>query len=764
MAVQKLTMLERQGSGGLQPAALPPPDGDAPGLSLAEVVGTLRRRLRLILVVIVAGTLLAAALGQAFTPKYTATAAVVIDATDSSFFEVLADRMPEGVSPDRINTEIELITSRSHLHRVMGELDLYDAPWFQPPVAEDASGVEIHLPEPLRTLAGVLPETWLIKIGVAEEALTPVEEAAPEIRQAAALERFRKRLEVSQQNAAQVIAINVTLPDPGAAARIANGIAESYVTSQVEYKRELASQAAGWIEDRLGELQASVQDAERQVQEYQTEKGLALNAEGGTLNDQRLVDLDQQRRELRAQLIEREAKLNQIRALQRAPGGNGALAGQLDSPLLATLQADMVAREREIAELGQTFGPNHPQMLNLRADRAALQARFDIEVERAVGALEDEIAVISSRAGIIDQDLNRLQGENARERQDMVRLNEYQRQAVANQELYEIFLRQFKENQQRIEMMVADARLISRAVPPEEASTPGPPVFALVGFTVSVMFGSLLAFLTERLDDRIRNTDAIERQLGLGTLGILPKLKKRGARRWPGRYIAERPFSSFAEAARSIITTLRMHNYGAASPVVMVTSALPREGKTTLSISLAAAAARSGLKTLLIDLDLRCPTLDDRLAGRHDLPGLVDHLHDELPRSELIHHDADSGIDFVAVGDPPHNPLEILQSPRLRHLIETWRREYDHVIIDSAPVLAVTDTRVATRLVDRVIIAARWQKTDIGALSHALRSLLDVDAEIAGCVLTGVDMNKYKLYARGDAGSYYKRYRRYYLE
>jgi capsular exopolysaccharide synthesis family protein len=294
--------------------------------------------------------------------------------------------------------------------------------------------------------------------------------------------------------------------------------------------------------------------------------------------------------------------------------------------------------------------------------------------------------------------------------------------------------------------------------------TPGPKVFGLIGFTLSLMLGSLLAFLVEGLDRRVQSGAGIERDFGVDVLGVLPLITGREARQYPARYIAERPFSGFAEAARSIVTSLRMSEQGPAAPVLMITSALPEEGKTTLSISLAAAAANAGLKVLLIDLDLRRPTLGERLAEAPVEGGLVDFLNGTLPRERLIQHEPRSGIDFIVVGGQPHNPLELLQSPKLRRLIETARRDYDQIIMDCAPALAVTDARVATRLADRVIVAARWRRTGADAVGSALRVLLGVRAEVAGCVLTAVNMNQYRLYASGEAASYYKRYRRYYVD
>jgi polysaccharide biosynthesis transport protein len=294
--------------------------------------------------------------------------------------------------------------------------------------------------------------------------------------------------------------------------------------------------------------------------------------------------------------------------------------------------------------------------------------------------------------------------------------------------------------------------------------TPGPKVFGMVGFTLSLMFGSLLAFVVEGLDRRVQSGGAIEREFGVNVLGVLPLIPGREARQHPAQYVAERPFSGFAEAARSIITGLRMSDQGSAAPVLMITSALPEEGKTTLSISLAAGAANAGLKVLLMDLDLRRPTLEERVAEAPVQGGLVDFLNGDLPRERLIQHEPKSGIDFIVVGGQPHNPLELLQSPKLRRLIETARREYDQIIIDCAPILAVTDARVATRLADRIILATRWRRTGSDAVGSALRVLLGVRAEVAGCVLTAVNMNQYKLYASGEAASYYKRYRRYYID
>jgi succinoglycan biosynthesis transport protein ExoP len=762
MAVRMLHSGQRPGL-SVHPAALPPPPGGGPGqegLSLDQIRRVFRRHLSLILTVVIVGTGLALLVGSKLTPHYTATAAVVIDRSDAQLLDVIDDG--RGIPVDStVETEIELINSRSLLGRVMADLNLFDDPEFRPPVSASRANLTVDLPEPLSTIVSALPDSWLKAVGAAEDGLTPAEAEDQRNVAAATVERFTRLLEVTQAGGANVIEINYTSRDQDKAARVANGVAEAYVNAQVERKRRAAGSAASWLADRLTELQQDVQQAEQEAAEFRATQGLFNSGpgDGGTLNDQKILDLNRQLVALRAEKRALEAKLNRARASDFE-----ALAEELNSSLIATLRGEEASLLRQEAELAQTYGPRHPTMINLRAEIGGVRDKIRIEVERGVRSLADDLSTLESQEQIIAQDLEELKHEDAREGQAEVRLRELERQAEANRQLYESFLRRYKEAQEQEQIVAPDARIISVAETPVKSVTPGPKVFGMIGFTLSLMFGSLLAFLVEALDRRVRSGGAIEREFGVNVLGVLPLITGREARQRPAQYVADRPFSGFAEAARSIVTSLRMSEQGAAAPVLMITSALPEEGKTTLSISLAAAAANAGLKVLLMDLDLRRPTLEERVAEVPVEGGLVDFLNGSLPREQLIQHEPKSGIDFIVVGRPPHNPLELLQSPKLRRLIETARREYDQIIIDCAPILAVTDARVATRLADRIILATRWRRTGSDAVGSALRVLLGVRAEVAGCVLTAVNMNQYKLYASGEAASYYKRYRRYYVD
>ncbi len=290
-------------------------------------------------------------------------------------------------------------------------------------------------------------------------------------------------------------------------------------------------------------------------------------------------------------------------------------------------------------------------------------------------------------------------------------------------------------------------------------------MFATVGFAVSTMLGTFLALLLERVNGRVRSASALEHALGIPVLGLMPRLPSRRARERTARYVTDKPLSEVTEAARSILTAAGLEAPGTPSGVLLVTSALPGEGKTTLSIALAAAVAAAGHKVLLVDLDLRRPKVARRLQARvRGAPRVVDCPADALPLEWPVQREPHSGIDFidfVVDGQPPRRPLTLVQSAALRELVVAARRDYDYVILDSAPLLAVAEARIATRLVDRVVLATRWRRTDLEAVAHAARILQQVRAEIAGCVLTDVDMRKYRLYAT-DAGSYHGHHRGYY--
>jgi len=303
--------------------------------------------------------------------------------------------------------------------------------------------------------------------------------------------------------------------------------------------------------------------------------------------------------------------------------------------------------------------------------------------------------------------------------------------------------------------------MISPANPPLRPSTPGPKVFAVLGFGASGVLAVLLALLIERLSDGLRSEAQVRQVLGLARIGLVPRLGrhlKPGSH--PHKHLIERPFSAYTESIRSVFSALKVADRQEPGKLILVTSAVPGEGKTTLALSLAVSAAQAGERVLLVDLDLRRPRVLERL-DRERLPGICECIAGEATLQDVIISDPDSRVDVLGTGRPTFNPTAVLQSPRFAPMLRALQ-SYDRVIIDSPPVLAVSDAQLLAAAVDKVLLVVRWQKTGRELARNAASILRQAQATILGAVITQVDVKKHMRYGYGDVGDCYHKYKGYY--
>lgn len=736
---------------------------DSEMIDLVGIFGVLRRRKWSIAAITIAGTVTAYLYGSSVVPIYNAEATLLVEPSDSSVAEL--DPVNADLSADfnDIATQIRLLQSHNYQARVMEDLGLFDDPEFNSalvdPDAPPKSALTKFIEQPLDTVLAWLPSEWLITSGTAQE--PALESVAPYRTRERALNKFRDSVEFLSDPVAYIITIGFNSPDPEKAARIANRIAEIYVDDQLNNKIFATDRTSAWLEDRLAELEVELREAEEKVGEFRS-RNLVGEGEGMTLTQQELSDLNRDLIVARGELAEKQAKLRLVRDLRNSGRSLDSIAEVTSSPLIVSLRQEETQLLREEAELASLYGERHPRMVWLRNEKQNLEAKIASEVERIILTLENDLSVTATRIASIEAQLGEVKTQNVSDQAAEVQLAQYERQADSTRALYEAFLNRFKETREQLEIVQPDVRIVSMASPPTQPTTPGKKIFAVAGFVISFGLGTLLAIVLDRFDRGIRSGRQIEQKLGLHTLALVPRLDRLKKNQKPYQYLMEKPLSAYAEAIRSIYMAVKLSNVDREPKVVLATSSLPQEGKTTFAVSLATFAARSHKRVLLIDLDLRHPSVHREL-GWQVSGGLVEYMANERSLEEVIHHDLETGLHFLPIKGQTTNPTDLLDSQKMRLLIESLRESYDYIVLDSAPLASVTDTRVAALLADKVLFCLRWGQTMLGAAEDSVHALAEVGIEPAGAVLTMVDMKRHARYGYGDVGQYYTQSQKYYV-
>ncbi len=738
-------------------------EDDQDSIDLGELFGILWRRKWLIAALVVLGTTVATVAGMQIEKRYTATAALMLEPKDEQVVNL--QQVVAGLTGDipALATQVRLLTARDQIAKVMDDMHLFDDPEFNPALdPENASGnLDYAVGGPIERVLAMLPENLLIASGLAKEKLPVLESEAPSLNRQAAVDRFAKNYEVRLDDPSYVMLVSFTSDDPQKAADIANRVTQIYVDDQIASKSAATTKAAGWLDERLQALKDEVEQAERKVEQFRSDHDI-VSARDISLNDQQLADLNQQLIESRAELAGAEAKLRLARDMHGGGAGLDTIAEVLNSPVIIALrsqESDLLRRENE---LKQQFGSRHPLIQQMATEKKQLYGKISAEVARITSNLGNQVEVIRTRVSTLENELDKAKGTTVKDRDAEIQLRELQRQADASRALYEQFLQRSKETREQQQLIEADAKIISVAAAPDKPSTPGPRLFGAVGFAGSLVVGSLLSLLLERRDRGLRSSRQIERLLGQQPLALVPRLDRLKRNQKPHQYLMAKPLSAYTESIRSVLTTLKLSSIDNPPKVILVTSSLPQEGKSTFVASLATFAARSQKKVILVDLDLRHPSVAREL-GRPVAAGIVEFMVGDRTLDEVVQHDPASGLDFLPVKRQTANPTDLLDSQKMRLLIETLRQTYDYVFLDCAPVMSVTDSRVAALLADRVVFCVRWSKTPQDAVTLSFETLRQTNVPIGGVVVTQVDVKKHAQYGYGDVAQYYGKYQDYYV-
>lgn len=728
--------------------AQPYAQGEAvePIVDVRAIWQVLRRRAAVILGIVACITVATLLVVFQLTPLYTATTLVLLDPREQQVVDIEA--VMSGLPPDSavVDSEVEVLRSRRLAARVVDQLNLMEDDEFNSALQEP----------------GLLASLNPMALFSQDEQLDPETSRQRQLNRV--IDEFHSRLGVGRRGLTYVIAIRFTSEDAAKATQIANKTAELYILEQLEAKYEATKRANEWLNGRLSELRNEVRAAEEAVEIYRRDNDL-VSTSGLTVNEQQLAELSGQLILARADLAEKEATFRRFQELRRSGSGTDTLANVLQSPVIAQLRQQEAEVDRRRAELSSRYGDRHPEMIKVRAERRDLAVAISREVTRTVANVENEVEVTRTRVSSLESSLRDLEGRSGEGGLKEVRLRELESDGEAIRNLYESFLERFKQTSEQTNLQESDARVLSGATVPTEPSYPNKPLFLLLALLLSGMAGVGVAFLLEHLDDAFSTVRQLEEKLGLPHLASVPDVAseigsgKLGA---PFDVILKRPLSAYSEAFRALRSGITLSDVDSPPKVVMITSALPADGKTTTAISLARAAAAAGLRTVLLDCDLRRPSVHKSLKVK-PTAGVVEFLAGQASLDEVLVSDKDGGLLFLPVNSGAANPPDLLGSQHMKTLLDSLRKEFDFIVIDSAPVLPVVDSKVLSRFVDKVVFVVKWRDTPRDAAANAVRELREAGADMAGLVFERLDLKRQKRYSYGDSGYYYGRYSKYYI-
>ena len=737
------------------------------------VVKVLRRRRVVILVTILLLTGLSALLAYVPTPQYTASASLLLGARATRAGNTEAVRGAPPQDRSTIETQIRLLESRSFIRDLVERLDLLADPEFNLALRGDrgvAGLVRRHLPNALGWLPkalGWLPKAWLVEAGIAMPSSAPTPDGAavpPDGRRLElATDRFLARLDVVQLGEAHVLSVQFTSPDPAKAARIANAVANGYIAQELATRQADVARRRSWLSQRLEQLRVDVLHAEDAIATYRA-KHQRLEDQGTRLGAVQMGALNTELIATQAELKAKQAKLDVLRKL-RADGADFETIPEIaSSPVIANLRQQQSDLRRQEAQAAQEYGPRHPKIIQLEAEQQEIVLKIHNEIQNILSADEREVAIVQNREQMLRDSLEQAQSAMAATRQAEVELGELERTAETSRTLYKTFLDRDQKLTEQQDALEPGIQLISSAAPPTTPSFPRPPLIIGVGFTGSLIVATLLAFVVESLESGLRSGRQIETALKVPSLALVPRVTRPKGKLKLHQYLIAKPRSDYAEAVRAVQIALQYSNPDRPPQIVLVTSSLPGEGKTTLALSLGASAAAAGHKTVVVDLDLRHPSVRRELNQSGMAPGLVELISGEATLEQVTHIDrAQPNLHIITVRRNPANPVDLLASQKMAALMAQLRNRYRYVILDAPPMLGISDTRIAVPLADTTLFVVRWGKTKAEVAQNSMAALNECRAPVAGAVLTQVNLRRHARRAYGDAMQYYGKYKQYYM-
>ena len=713
--------------------------------SLREYLRVLIKRKWLVISCVVGIFAVVAVASLRQTPIYEAYGQIAVNKSDSNLITFKDNVQVVDYDPNDLDTEVHIIQSDLLALQVIRQLNLDKRPEFGGHPDQTQGNL---VADPLQTDSR---------------------------RTSSVLGSFRGNLHVTLIPNTRIIEIHYTSTDPQLAASVVNTLAATYVEQNFKTKFESTMQASDWLSKQLIDLQMKVETSQEKLVRYQKEHEILGNDEKQNITTEKLDELNKELTVAESDRMQKEAVYRQTQSNDPLVVASAILAeaGGSTSPLLDKLREQEAALKIQVAEINTQFGPSYPKVAQLNNQIKEIDHQLQTETNKAVDHFRGQYLAALQRENLLHDSFEKQKQEANKLNESAIEYSLLKRDVESNRTLYEGLLEKLKEAGVTAGLRSNNFRILSAARTPYSPVEPNIPRNLAFALVLGIISGVGLAFLLENMDNTVRTPEQAQALSALPSLGMIPlgsKTTSHGSRNrlalTSSKEAVEtvtqvRPQSQMAESYRALRTSLLLSNLGAPPKVIMVTSARPQEGKTTTSINTAIVLAQKGVRVLLIDADLRRPSIHKTL-GMGPRSGLSNVLTGSATLQQtIVTSPVLQNLFILPAGTAPPNPAELLASSNMKDLVAELRGQYDHIVVDTPPTLSVTDAVVLSSRADATILVIRSGQTTKQALRRSRDILMQVNAHVAGVLLNAVDLTSPDYYYYYE---YQGKYTHYYQE
>jgi capsular exopolysaccharide synthesis family protein len=673
-------------------------------------------------------TLLAALYAISMKPVYRASATLLIEGQAPNVVSIADVYGADTHTQQYYETQFEILKSRPLAEKVVTQLNLTSRPefsWHPAPWAPLLNKLNMGKPRPNPF---------------------PV-----------AVDRYEQILDVAPTPKTQLVKVSFDSRDPALAAAVANAHARAYIESYLEAKEAMTRSASEWMSSRAGELRQQLTDSEQRLQAFKEREHL-LDIDSGiqSLPTHELNDLSTKLIEARRVLSENRNVFDQVNMARDASLDEKlAIPAVNVDPLVKQFREQRADALRKVAEIAKRYGPLHPKMKAALSERDEAQRSLESHVESVMDSIRNQQSVLQGQAQAVAIAVSNTKADVQSVSRKGSQYRALVQEVETNRELYSMFYKRISETKEANNLAATNARVIEPAEPPLTAARPKKALIVALAFVAALSFGVVLVVLADLMHATLNSSLDIEQKIGLPLLGLLPRVRRsRKFSKYLGREYADQADPKFGEAVRTLRTAIGLSNLDASHKLIMVTSSCGGEGKTSVACNLALAFAQLE-RVLLIDADLRHSSVAKEFGLGDQLPGLAELCQGTADVDSCIVRVGNDKLDIITAGLMPVSPQELLSSQRIHEMMKKLKSTYDRIIVDTSPVLPVSDALLLANRADALVYVIKADSTKIGQVRAGLQLIRRTPVVVLGVILNQINLEKTEEYGSAHAYSAY---------